>query len=238
MAVVTEDFSFPKLIPTPTSTATKKDDDDDNKNNNNNKNDNKSPASQLTLSSPSLWRISSLVYPDDDCEEQENDDQRAVVSRKNSVKSFSDAETDRDSEERMDSLWEDFNEQEVVVRPLQRVSSLDNRKRKIIGSSNYINYYPSRSDDIIIDVFDHDHDHRNRYFDRTAGIGGSDLGRDHGIYDDDRGLKLKIPERRGNKSSTVNTNLTRHRKRTSMVVLLRAFRKLFLLQNLARNKKN
>ncbi|PON63289.1 hypothetical protein PanWU01x14_131990 [Parasponia andersonii] len=218
------DFSFPKLTPSTTSTTTT------------NRNDNKSPASHLTLSSASLWRISSLVYPDDDEYKQANDDHGAVVSRKNDAKSFSDTERDhRDSEERMDALWEDFNEQETMVQPLQRASSLDNRKRKPTGSSSrYINYYyPSRSDDIVFDVFDHEH----RYLDRTAGFTGSDHDHDH------HGLKLKVPERRDNNidsssSTTISTNLAGHRRRTSMVVLLRAFRKLFLLHNLARNKKN
>ena len=233
---VTDDFSFPKLIPS-TPTTTKND-------NNNSKNDNKSPASHFTLSSPSLWRISSIVYPDDEYE-QENDDHGDVVSTKNNTKSLlSEPEVDRDLEERMDSLWEDFNEQEVLVRPLQRVSSLDNnRKRKIIGSSRYINYYPSRSDDIIIDVFDE----RDRYcFDRTAGFARSDLDHDDDDDDDDddyghRGLKVKVPGRSSidiSNGTNTSSNLTRHRKRTSMVVLLKAFRKLFLLQNLARNKKN
>ncbi|EXB36805.1 hypothetical protein L484_007867 [Morus notabilis] len=91
----TEDFSFPKLTNT-------------NKDNINN------------YYSLSLWRISSLVYPDQEEEEEEEDKEEDYgVVRKH--KSFSEIEVG-DSETRMDLLWEDFNEKE-----LQRVSSLDNR---------------------------------------------------------------------------------------------------------------
>ncbi|KAM6556594.1 hypothetical protein CsatB_003613 [Cannabis sativa] len=224
---VTEDFSFPTLLAT---TTTKNQDNDEESNKNDNKRSastNQNSSFTLSSSSPSLWRISSLVYPDDEIpDEQEPNSSNGIFV---SMKSHSDTEPDLDSEDRMDSLWEDFNENEIVtVRPLQRVSSLDSResnKRKMIGSSRYITYYPSRSDDIIFDVYDH----------RTAGNGGSE----------DQVLKMVKENISNNNCSSscssssisIRTKLTRHRKKNSMAVLLRAFRKIFVIQNMGKNNK-
>ncbi|XWS41206.1 hypothetical protein CRYUN_Cryun17cG0060800 [Craigia yunnanensis] len=83
--MVSEDFSFPKIT---------------------------NPFPQLT-SLPSLWRVSSLVYPE--YEDNEEDVVKEVVS-------FQMNERDSDDPEKMDMLWEEFNEE------LKRVSSLRSRK--------------------------------------------------------------------------------------------------------------
>ncbi|GMI67156.1 hypothetical protein HRI_000384900 [Hibiscus trionum] len=79
--MVPEDFSFPKIT---------------------------NPLPQLT-SLPSLWRVSSLIYP-----EYEDEEESASLQRKSFSSSFSfPSETDankRDPEE-MDMLWEEFNEE-------------------------------------------------------------------------------------------------------------------------------
>lgn len=189
---ITEDFSFPKLI---TST-----------NPINNINNNNSPLS--------LWRISSLVYPDQEeqkqgDQEQDQDQDYGVIVRKH--KSFSEIEVG-DSETRMDLLWEDFNKKE-----LQRVSSLGHRTKTrpvlIRSEDNYvandvvnINNSCYSDDDVVV------------VRDRRA---SSNLV---------QGLKLKV--------SKTKDCLVRQPKRTSTVVFLRALGKLFSLHNLTRGKKN
>ncbi|CAK7328578.1 unnamed protein product [Dovyalis caffra] len=85
--VSSEDFSFPEMT---------------------------SPLPHLAIS-PSLWRVSSLVYPD--CREKDGGRELDIISSK----SFSFAASEvkmESSEEKMDMLWENFNEEELL-----RVSS-------------------------------------------------------------------------------------------------------------------
>ncbi|XVE83479.1 hypothetical protein DITRI_Ditri16bG0091400 [Diplodiscus trichospermus] len=103
--MVSEDFSFPKI---------------------------KNPLPQFT-SLPSLWRVSSLAYPEEEEEEDEDDDHdhdhegkedadRQVLNFQR--KSFSISyllESESNNMEKMDMLWEEFNEE------LKRVSSLSRR---------------------------------------------------------------------------------------------------------------
>ncbi|WCJ30600.1 hypothetical protein M5689_012148 [Euphorbia peplus] len=60
--------------------------------------------------SPSLWRVSSVVYPDLSWDDYHNGGGAMVVG-------------EDDEEEKMDMLWEDFNEE------LQRVSSLGSNNK-------------------------------------------------------------------------------------------------------------
>ncbi|OAY35211.1 hypothetical protein MANES_12G081400v8 [Manihot esculenta] len=84
--VSAEDFSFPKIT---------------------------NPLPQFSVS-PSLWHVSSVVYPDDERE-------AAGFADYKSSSCFESGELDE--EEKMDMLWEDFNEE------LQRVSSLSNKNQ-------------------------------------------------------------------------------------------------------------
>lgn len=102
--VSSEDFSFPKIS---------------------------NPLPHFAIS-PSLWRVTSVVYPDFSEEEEEHEPEKKLT-RKSFSCSF---ETDRDhhnqennrlssaDEEKMDMLWEDFNEE------LPRGSSMDAKKLK------------------------------------------------------------------------------------------------------------
>lgn len=93
-----DDFSFPKLL-------------------------NATTINGLSIPThSSIWRISSLVYPDNnDDVDDDAEERRSEAPRKH--KSFSEFETG-DSEMRMDLLWQDFNERE-----LKRVASMDGRVR-------------------------------------------------------------------------------------------------------------
>ncbi|XP_021300710.1 uncharacterized protein LOC110429143 [Herrania umbratica] len=100
-----EDFTFPKIT---------------------------NPMPLLTIS-PSLWRVSSLVYPE--CgDDDEDDGKRQVPSFQSKSFSHLGSEANKISAgydaERMDMLWEDFNEE------LKRVSSLRSRRKdgRIISS--------------------------------------------------------------------------------------------------------
>ncbi|KAJ9171030.1 hypothetical protein P3X46_019083 [Hevea brasiliensis] len=84
--VSAEDFSFPKIT---------------------------NPLPHFAIS-PSLWRVSSIVYPDDERE--------AAGFAGKSLSSL-ESEVLANKEEKMDMLWEDFNEE------LQRVSSLGKNKQ-------------------------------------------------------------------------------------------------------------
>lgn len=76
--------------------------------------------------SPSLWRVSSVVYPD-------YPDEKEVDFARNSFSCLqNDQVKTESSEEIMDMLWEDFNEE------LQRVSSLDKKKQSDESSNNDI----------------------------------------------------------------------------------------------------
>ncbi|GLT48970.1 hypothetical protein SLA2020_225570 [Shorea laevis] len=86
--MISEDFSFPKIA---------------------------KPIPQQFMFSPSLWRVSSIIYPDNAVDEELGDEREVEFSRK----SFS----EKDIEEKMDMLWEDFNEE------LKRASSLGSNKR-------------------------------------------------------------------------------------------------------------
>ncbi|KAK8566115.1 hypothetical protein V6N13_021186 [Hibiscus sabdariffa] len=89
--MVTEDFSFPKIT---------------------------NPLPQFT-SLPSLWRVSSLIYP----EYEEEEEEPASLQRKSFSISFSsESEANRRDPEKMDMLWEEFNEE------LKRASSLRSQK--------------------------------------------------------------------------------------------------------------
>ncbi|KAL4363796.1 hypothetical protein GQ457_04G034170 [Hibiscus cannabinus] len=88
--MVTEDFSFPKIT---------------------------NPLPQFT-SLPSLWRVSSQIYP-----EYEEEEEPANLQRKSFSISFSsESEANRRDPEKMDMLWEEFNEE------LRRAASLPSRK--------------------------------------------------------------------------------------------------------------
>ncbi|OMO61145.1 hypothetical protein COLO4_33532 [Corchorus olitorius] len=115
--MVSEDFSFPKIT---------------------------NPLPQFTFS-PSLWRVSSLVYPenhnmedDDECHVENEDHDKsnhgekpeAITSLQRKSYSFSCLENDDEDMEKMDMLWEDFNEE------LKRVSSLRSGSRKLEESSS------------------------------------------------------------------------------------------------------
>ncbi|KAM3702855.1 hypothetical protein ACJW31_04G054900 [Castanea mollissima] len=89
MLTVTEDFSFPKVSANPIPHF---------------------------IISPSLWRVTSLVYPDYNLDE---DNGRGEESK---TKSENDAPNLESPEEKMDMLWEDFNEE------LQRESSIGKKK--------------------------------------------------------------------------------------------------------------
>ncbi|KAK8693233.1 hypothetical protein V6N13_070826 [Hibiscus sabdariffa] len=89
--MVTDDFSFPKIT---------------------------NPLPQFT-SLPSLWRVSSLIYP----EYEEEEEEPASLQRKSFSISFSsESEANRRDPEKMDMLWEEFNEE------LKRAASLPSRK--------------------------------------------------------------------------------------------------------------
>ncbi|GKV25381.1 hypothetical protein SLEP1_g34829 [Rubroshorea leprosula] len=93
--MISEDFSFPKIA---------------------------KPIPQQFMFSPSLWRVSSIIYPDNAVDEELGDKREVEFPRK----SFS----EKDIEEKMDMLWEDFNEE------LKRASSLGSNKgmKRLSGS--------------------------------------------------------------------------------------------------------
>ena len=99
MLTVTEDFSFPKVSANPIPHF---------------------------IISPSLWRVTSLVYPDYNLDEDYGRGEgfsRNNFSRVESkTKSENDAPNLESPEEKMDMLWEDFNEE------LQRESSIGKKK--------------------------------------------------------------------------------------------------------------
>ncbi|KAF3444208.1 hypothetical protein FNV43_RR13898 [Rhamnella rubrinervis] len=78
------------------------------------------PVSHFTIPPTSLWRISSVVYPDCSYNQEGEDHNQKGISIKQEGSSsssstelskkivFSD-EVDSDQQERMDMLWEDFN---------------------------------------------------------------------------------------------------------------------------------
>ncbi|XP_022774074.1 uncharacterized protein LOC111316369 [Durio zibethinus] len=103
--MVSDDFSFPKIT---------------------------NPLPQLT-SLPSLWRVTSLVYPEYGDNEEDVDSQVLGLQRKSfSIACLSEREANKresDDPEKMDMLWEEFNEE------LKRVSSSSSRKDARVVSS-------------------------------------------------------------------------------------------------------
>ncbi|GMI98104.1 hypothetical protein HRI_003479700 [Hibiscus trionum] len=86
-----EDFSFPKIT---------------------------NPLPQFT-SLPSLWRVSSLIYPEYE-EEEEEPATAASLQRKSLSFSFSsESEANKRDPEKMDMLWEEFNEELKCARSLR-----------------------------------------------------------------------------------------------------------------------
>ncbi|KAB1228192.1 hypothetical protein CJ030_MR5G008789 [Morella rubra] len=79
------------------------------------------------LISPSAWHVSSLVYPacnpDEDRGVGEGFSRKSFSYFESEIKTEVDGTERRESEEKMDMLWEEFNEE------LQRVSSMDKRKQ-------------------------------------------------------------------------------------------------------------
>ncbi|KAK8710975.1 hypothetical protein V6N13_146282 [Hibiscus sabdariffa] len=77
--MLSEDFSFPKIT---------------------------NPLPQFT-SFPSLWRVSSVIYP-----EYEEEEEAAKLQRKSLSFSFSsESDANKRDPEKMDMLWEEFNEE-------------------------------------------------------------------------------------------------------------------------------
>lgn len=151
--MVSEDFSFPKIT---------------------------NPVPHFIFS-PSLWRVSSLIYPeyvdDDDDDDQESEDEEKQV----------------DSQEKMDMLWEDFNEE------LKRVSSLEYNK---IGMRNL----------------------------SGDGKGGSEreMGEFYCLQ------RLKVSKAAGNDAGPI---CRRRRAGNYSMVLMKVFKKIFMLQNSALRMK-
>ncbi|KAE8666003.1 hypothetical protein F3Y22_tig00112523pilonHSYRG00279 [Hibiscus syriacus] len=91
--MATEDFSFPKIT---------------------------NPSPQFT-SLPSLWSVSSLIYPEFEFEFEE--EEPASLQRKSfSNPASSESEANKRDPEEMDVLWEEFNEE------LKRAASLRSRR--------------------------------------------------------------------------------------------------------------
>ncbi|KAL4352800.1 hypothetical protein GQ457_06G034520 [Hibiscus cannabinus] len=81
--MLSEDFSFPKIT---------------------------NPLPQFT-SLPSLWRVSSVIYPEYE-EEEEEEEAAASLQRKSLSFSFSsESDAKKRDPEKMDMLWEEFNEE-------------------------------------------------------------------------------------------------------------------------------
>ncbi|KAB2002426.1 hypothetical protein ES319_D11G065800v1 [Gossypium barbadense] len=115
--MVSEDFSFPKIT---------------------------NPSPQFT-SLPSLWRVTSLVYPEygDNNEEEEEPMRRKNLSV-SCLSSESEAnKRDGEDREKMDMLWEEFNE-------LKRASSLRSRKevKEAMNSGTGMMIYPKKQSKI------------------------------------------------------------------------------------------
>ncbi|KAK8268459.1 hypothetical protein V6Z11_D11G068000 [Gossypium hirsutum] len=115
--MVSEDFSFPKIT---------------------------NPLPQFT-SLPSLWRVTSLVYPEygDNNEEEEEPMRRKNLSV-SCLSSESEAnKRDGEDREKMDMLWEEFNE-------LKRASSLRSRKevKEAMNSGTGMMIYPKKQSKI------------------------------------------------------------------------------------------
>ncbi|MBA0617108.1 hypothetical protein Godav_026582 [Gossypium davidsonii] len=116
--MVSEDFSFPKIT---------------------------NPLPQFT-SLPSLWRVTSLVYPEygDNNEEEEEPTRRKNLSV-SCLSSESEAnKRDGEDREKMDMLWEEFNEE------LKRASSLRSRKevKEAMNSGTGMMIYPKKQSKI------------------------------------------------------------------------------------------
>ncbi|KAE8694111.1 hypothetical protein F3Y22_tig00110788pilonHSYRG00457 [Hibiscus syriacus] len=84
--MVSEDFSFPKIT---------------------------NPLPQFT-SLPSLWRVSSLIYP-----EYEEEGPASLQRKSLSISSSSESEANKRDPEKMDMLWEEFNEELKCARSLR-----------------------------------------------------------------------------------------------------------------------
>ncbi|TYI54343.1 hypothetical protein E1A91_D11G067700v1 [Gossypium mustelinum] len=115
--MVSEDFSFPKIT---------------------------NSLPQFT-SLPSLWRVTSLVYPEygDNNEEEEEPMRRKNLSV-SCLSSESEAnKRDGEDREKMDMLWEEFNE-------LKRASSLRSRKevKEAMNSGTGMMIYPKKQSKI------------------------------------------------------------------------------------------
>ncbi|KAG4119186.1 hypothetical protein ERO13_D11G062800v2 [Gossypium hirsutum] len=115
--MVSDDFSFPKIT---------------------------NPLPQFT-SLPSLWRVTSLVYPEygDNNEEEEEPMRRKNLSV-SCLSSESEAnKRDGEDREKMDMLWEEFNE-------LKRASSLRSRKevKEAMNSGTGMMIYPKKQSKI------------------------------------------------------------------------------------------
>ncbi|KAK8325671.1 hypothetical protein V6Z12_A11G066800 [Gossypium hirsutum] len=113
--MVSEDFSFPKIT---------------------------NPLPQFT-SLPSLWRVTSLVYPEygDNNEEEEEEPMRSKNFSVSCLSSESEAnKRDGEDREKMDMLWEEFNEE------LKRASSLRSRKevKAAMNSGAGMMIYPKK----------------------------------------------------------------------------------------------
>lgn len=116
--MVSEDFSFPKIT---------------------------NPLPQFT-SLPSLWRVTSLVYPEygDNNEEEEEEPMRSKNFSVSCLSSESEAnKRDGEDREKMDMLWEEFNE-------LKRASSLRSRKevKEAMNSGTGMMIYPKKQSKI------------------------------------------------------------------------------------------
>ncbi|MBA0802046.1 hypothetical protein Gohar_012376, partial [Gossypium harknessii] len=103
------------------------------------------PLPQFT-SLPSLWRVTSLVYPEYG---DNNEDEEEPMRRKNLPVSCLSSESEankRDGEDRekMDMLWEEFNEE------LKRASSLRSRKevKEAMNSGTGMMIYPKKQSKI------------------------------------------------------------------------------------------
>ncbi|KAG8477167.1 hypothetical protein CXB51_030569 [Gossypium anomalum] len=117
--MVSEDFSFPKIT---------------------------NPLPQFT-SLPSLWRVTSLVYPEygDNNEEEEEEPMRRTNFSVSCLSSESEAnKRDGEDREKMDMLWEEFNEE------LKRASSLRSRKevKAAMNSGTGMMIYPKKQSKI------------------------------------------------------------------------------------------
>ncbi|KAF5745081.1 hypothetical protein HS088_TW07G00662 [Tripterygium wilfordii] len=107
-----QDFSFPKVI-------------------------NSTP--QLFTFSPSLWRASSSVFPSFDDNFFDNREREADLGRNPSFSCPETSEEEEEEEDKMDVLWEDFNDKE-----LQRVCSRERNKSRGAKTEENVN---GREDD-------------------------------------------------------------------------------------------